>query len=382
MSPDRPTPAGRQAVALCALAVALLLTGCIGALNDTPDLPDGDEAVERLSSVDVYNETVTVESTADNETTEFRIERTARPATGEQYQVVYRDGNQTVTVSNGTTTWVYRPAVNEVTRFQTNGVRITNQTAQVRELVDSLDTGDGSGPSIFPIGPSLSPDSTAQGLYNATAFGPDSLRTEYRGVETVSGRETYVIRIASTESADQELQQTLYFDTETFVVMRQEYNATIAGERIEDQRRVQNITFDPAVDESLFEFDPPDNTTIRTSIEQYGSYAELERAADGHVPEPSVPTGFEFDIGSLTDDTVSLQYTRPPDGLSVSRSTAVEIDNGLERVDYRGRTYSVRERTETTTVQWRCNTSVYTVGGDLSRDTLLEVADSIECPTN
>lgn len=382
MSPDRLTPEGRQAVALCALAAVLLLAGCSGALEDSPDLPNGDEAVERLSSVAVYNETVTVDSTSGNETREFRIERTVRPATGERYQVVYRDGNKTVTVSNGTTTWVYQPAVNEATRIQTEGVTTSNQTAQVRELVDSLDTDDGTSPSIVPIGPLLTPDSTGKGLYNATGFGPDTLRTEYRGVETVSGRETYVIGIESTESTEQEIQQTVYFDTETFVVMRQEYNATVAGERIEDQRRVQSITFDPDVDESLFEFDPPDNTTIRTRIEQYGSYAALERAADGHVPEPSVPTGFEFDAGSLTDETVSLQYTNPPERLSVSRSTAVEIDDSLERVDYRGRTYSVRERTETTTVQWRCNNSVYTVGGALDRDGLLEIADSIECPTN
>jgi len=384
VSPDRATPTGRQAVALCVLAVALLLAGCSGVADDDPDLPDGDEAVARFSSVGVYNETVVVESTFGNETTERRIERTLRPGTGERYQVIRQDGNRTVSVSNGTTTWVYRPAANEVRRIQTGGVNVSAQLDGLRDLIDSLDTEDETETPVVPIGPSFGFDSTTRtGLYNATAFGSQPVRTEYRGVETVGGRETYVIGVESTGDAEREIQQTTYYDTETFVVMRQEYSVTVRGERIEGQRQVQNITFDPAIGESLFEFDPPDDATlVTTDVEQYESYTQLERAAEGHVPDPSVPAGFEFDTGSLTDDTVSLQYSDPPEGLFVSRSTAVEIDDSLEQVEYRGRTYTVREQTVTTTVQWRCNDSVYAVGGDLDRDAVLDVADSIDCPTD
>ncbi len=370
----------RQALALCVLAVVVLLAGCSGVLDDTPDLPDGDEAAERLSSVGVYNETVVVESTFGNETTESRIERTVRPTTGERYQVTRQNGNRTVTVSNGTTTWVYRPAAGEVSRIQTGGINASEQLERVRELVDSLDT-DGGAP-VAPIVPSLVPGSSTQtGRYNVTSSRFEPVRTEYQGVETVAGRETYVLRMESTETAENRIQQTTYYDTETFVVMRAEYNVTVGDTRVEGQRVVRNISFDPPVEEGIFEFDPPDNATITTTdVQQYESYAELEQAVDGHVPDPSVPSRFEFDVGSHTDDGLSLQYSNGPAGLFVSRSTAVEIDDSLEQVDDRERTYFVREQNRITTVQWRCGDSVYSVGGDPDRETLLDVADSVACP--
>jgi outer membrane lipoprotein-sorting protein len=378
--PDRLVPDRRQALTLCVLAVAVLLAGCNGVLDDTPDLPDGDEAAERLSSVGVYNETVVVESTFGNETTESRIERTVRPTTGERYQVTRQNGNRTVTVSNGTTTWVYRPAAGEVSRIQTGGINASGRLERIRELVDSLDT-DGGAP-VAPIVPSLVPGSSTQtGRYNVTSSRFEPVRTEYQGVETVAGRETYVIRMESTETAENMIQQTTYYDTETFVVMRAEYNVTVGDTRVEGQRLVRNISFDPAVEESIFEFDPPDNATITTTdVQQYESYTELEQAVDGHVPDPSVPSGFEFDVGSRTENGLSLQYSNGPAGLFVSRSTAVEIDDSLEQVDDRERTYFVREQNRITTVQWRCGDSVYSVGGDPDRETLLDVADSVTCP--
>ena len=380
MWPDRLVPDRRQALALCVLVVAVLLAGCNGVFDDTPDLPDGDEAAERLSSVGVYNETVIVESTFGNETTESRVERTVRPATGERYQVTHQDGNRTVTVSNGTTTWVYRPAAGEVSRIQTGGVNLSERRERIRKLVDSLDTDGGA--TISPIVPLLVPGSSTQtGRYNVTSSRFEPVRTEYRGVETVTGRDTHVVRMESTETAENKIQQTTYYDTETFVVMRTEYNLTVGDTRIEGQRLVQNITFDPTVEKSIFEFDPPDNATITTTdLQQYESYTELEQAADGHVPDPSVPSEFEFDVGSLTEDGLSLRYSDAPAGLFVSRSRAVEIDDTLEQVDDRRRTYFVREQNRVTTVQWRCGDSVYSVGGNPDRDTLLDVADSVGCP--
>ncbi len=93
-----------------------------------------------------------------------------------------------------------------------------------------------------------------------------------------------------------------------------------------------------------------------------------------------MPTRLEFETGTLTEQGVSLQYINPPESLFVSRSTAAEIDDSLEQVDYQGRTYSVREQTGTTTVLWSCNDSVYAVQGNLDREAILDVADSVECP--
>lgn len=388
MSPRKPAPGGRQIGALCVLAGVILLAGCSGIAEDTPDLPDGDEAAERFSSVGIYNATVVTKSTAGNRTTERTLERTVRPATGEQYQLVQEDSTRRVTVYNGTTRWVYRPAAGEVDREQ--GVVVPDRAEQLRELVGSLPTDDETKSPVVPISPLVAPDSPSKGgPSNRTAFTFDSVRIQYQGVETVSGRETYVIKAESTGTARKQTQQTTYYDTETFVIMRQDIVQTGRGKRIERQHRVTNITFDPGVNESIFEFDPPDNATIVTTddkqitqVQQYGTAAKLERAASGHVPDPSVPARFEFDRGSLKEQTVSIQYIDRPETLTVSRSTAGQIGDDLEQIDHRGRTYSVDERNEATKVKWRCGDSVYYVEGSLGRDTVLDIADSVECPAD
>ena len=377
---------GRRTGALCLLAVALLLAGCSGVAEDTPDLPDGDEAVERFSSVGIYNVTVSVESTVGNKTTERTIERTVQPATGKRYQVAQQEGSRIVTVYNGTTRWVYRPVAGEVNREQETDV--LDRVEELRELVGSLTTNDETVSPFVPIGPLVAPDSTSkQGLYNRTTLTFNSVRIQYQGVETVNGRETYVIRAESTDTAVKQVQQTTYYDTRTFVVMRQESVVTRDNKRVERQQQVTNITFDPTVDEGIFEFDLPDNATLATyddrrvsQVQQYRTTAELERAASGHVPDPSVPARFEFDTGSLTEQTVSLQYIDRPETLTITRSRSGEIGDDLEQVDHRGRTYAISEQDKTTRVRWRCGDSVYDVGGPLDRDTVLGVADSVECP--
>ena len=382
MFPDRFVPTGRYGAVVCGLAVALLLAGCVGLSDDTPDLPDGDEAVERFASVDVYNQTVVTQSTVDNETTEVRIERTVRPATGEQYQVTYRDGNRTVTVSNGTTRWIYRPAVNEVTRIQTEGTNQTQQVERLRDLVDSLET-DEAGAPVTPIVPVFPSDSPASGgSFNATGYS-EPIETEYRGVETVGTHDSYVVGLESAETSEREISQTLYYDTESFVLMRAEYSITTGDSQIEGQMRVRNISLNPPVDDSTFEFDPPDDATVVTpGIERFENESELRQAADTEVPEPSVPAGFEFERGTVVDQGVSLQYSDGPRSIFVvTRSTASVGGDESEQVDYRGRSYNLTREYGRILVDWRCGDTVYSVEGNVDRDTLLEVGDSIECPT-
>lgn len=382
MFPDRFVPTGRNGAVVCGLVVALLLAGCVGLSDDTPALPDSDEAVERFASVDVYNQTVVTRSTIDNETTEVRIERTVRPATGEQYQVTYRDGNRTVTVSNGTTRWIYRPAVNEVTRIQTESTNQTQQAERLRDLVDSLET-DGAGTPVAPIVPVFPSGSpTSGGSFNATGYS-EPIETEYRGVETVGTHDSYVVRLESAETSKREISQTLYYDTESFVLMRAEYSITTGDSQIEGQMRVRNISLNPPVDDSTFEFDPPDDATVVTpGIERFENKSKLRQAADTEVPEPSMPAGFEFERGTVVDQGVSLQYSDGPRSIFVvTRPTASVGGDESEQVDYRGRSYNLTREYGRVLVDWRCGDTVYSVEGNVDRDTLLEVGDSIECPT-
>lgn len=374
----------RQAVAIVALAVALLFTGCSGLFGDEPALPDGDEAVERLNSAGIYNVTMTVESTFGNESTETRIERTIRPSTGEQYQVTIRNGTRTTVVSNGTIRWVYRPGANEVQRIQTNGSQQQSPAEQIRKLVDNVSTDDETGISIVPISPLFGSGSTAgNGSYSETIVGSEPTMTQYRGVETVNGRETHVIRMESPPDAENERQQTIYYDSEYFVPMKAEYEITVRGEHVEGEMRVQSVEFSPSVDDSIFEFDPPENATvITTTIREYENYTALRRASDGHVPDPDVPSEFEFELGTLTDRGLTLQYTDGPATISLTRSTRGEVRADSERIDRQGRTYYYSDQFRTKAVQWRCDDTVYTLSAELERDRLLTVGGSVDCPTN
>lgn len=381
MFPGGP-PVRRQTAAAVALALVLLLAGCSGIAGEDPDPPDASEAVEGFSSVGVYNLTVTTESTVNNRTTEARIERTVRPATGERYVVTERNGTLTLTVSNGTTNWRYRPSANQVRRIPAEDQQISHFTDQLRELMNSLDSESESDP-LVPLPPLFAPGSgTDSGSDNETTLGPEPMETAYQGIETISGRDAHVITMETTEAADTEMQQTLYYDAEYFVLLQSEYNITVEGDRVTGQTRVQSVDFSPSVDESLFEFEPPENVTVlNTEVDRYDTYVGLSLGSDSHVPDPDLPPEFEFDSGTVRGENLTMEYTSGVETVFVTRLTAAtDLPGEPETIDYRGRTYRYSDEFRGRLIRWECSDSAYTVSGDLERETILDVGASIECP--
>lgn len=375
-----PSTRRRLSVAV-ALAVLVLSAGCSGLFDDEPELPDADEAVEQFSSVGTYNATVVTEQTIDNESIEATIEQTVRPGTGERYQVVVQNGNRTTTVVNNTTTWVYRPARDEATRIEGETDQQSEQKKRIHKLVDSLETDDPDSP-IAPIAPLFGTGSTAgEDSVTAVNFSAEPMRTSYQGVETVSGRDTYVLQLESTEEADGEISQTVYYDVEYFVPLKAEYEMTFDNREVEGVTRTAQIEFDPAVDESVFEFDPPENVTVRTTrLDRFESYDELARASDGHVPDPAVPDSFEFDSGVRTERGITLRYSEGVTTIAVSRSSRTDREVDGERIESQGRTYTFTDRYRTNALYWQCSGNSYTVSAELDRDALLDIGASVECP--
>jgi outer membrane lipoprotein-sorting protein len=378
----------RRALVLCGLACLLVLAGCTGPANSDPDVPTGEEAVEGFSSVGVYNATVISESQIGNETTETRVQRTVRPATGERYQVATVDGNRTITVSNGTTTWIYDPTANTVTVTTIEGGQQANQTSQVRQLFDSIEVEESDGLdgvpiiTLFPVSPGSDGGSATE-----TGLWTDPVKVSYEGVETVSGRDAHVVRMQSVDGAETEMEQTLYFDTEYFVVLQGEWEMELemgnGTEHVEGRLTLQDVNFNPDVDDDIFQFEPPENATISElgdEIQQFERYNELVDAADGPVPAPRTPDDYVFERGSITERAVSLVYTNDSGTLFVTRRTTGGIATGSEPISRDGRTYYYSDRYGSKTVQWRCDGAIYSVGGQFSRDTLFEVAGSVQCP--
>ena len=382
MSLDRSSPVRRQTAAVFALTVALLLTGC-SAISDDPEPPEPDEAVEGFSSVGVYNITVITESTVDNRTTELRVERTVRPATGERYQVTHRDGDRIILVSNGTTRWQYRPAANRVQRLPDSGFQESEHTEQLRELFDSLGSDGDSNDPFVPLSPLFAPNAgNDSGSDNNTGFGPEPMETQYQGIETVGGRDAHVITVETTAAAEVEIQQTVYYDTEFFVRLQSEYNMTVEGDRVTGETRAQRVDFSPSVDESIFEFEPPaDATVVDTDIEQYDTYVGLSLGTDSHVPDPDLPAEFEFETATVRDGNLTMSYSSGLKTVFITRLlAATELPDESETIDYRGRTYQYNDELRGALIRWECGDNVYTVSGDLKRDTILDVGASIACP--
>jgi outer membrane lipoprotein-sorting protein len=381
----RVSPSTRQQLSVVvALAVLVLSAGCSGVFDDEPELPDADEAVEQFSSVGVYNATLVTEQTIDNETTEATIEQTVQPATGKRYQVVVQNGTRTTTIVDNTTTWVYRPARNEATRIDGDTQQVSGQKENLRKLIDSLETDDDSGAPLVPIAPLFGTGSTTEdNPVTDMNFTGQPVRTRYQGVETVAGRDTHVIRMESAEDADDEMSQTLYYDVEYFVPLKAEYEMTAGGREIRGQRRIEQIDFSPAVDESVFEFDPPENVTVSTTrLDRFESYGELRRASDGHVPDPVVPESFEFDSGVRTEQGITLRYSEGATTIAVSRSSETDREVDGEPIESQGRTYTFTDRYRTNVLYWQCSENSYSVSGELDREALLDIAASIDCPAS
>jgi hypothetical protein len=144
----------------------------------------------------------------------------------------------------------------------------------------------------------------------------------------------------------------------------------------------QRIDFSPAVDDSVFEFDPPENATVRTTrLDRFQSYDGLERAADVQVPAPEVPTAFEFDAGTLTERGLTLQCSDGVSTIAVSRSSRDTQGVDGEQIEYQGRTYRYSDQSRSDVLYWQCGENRYSIAGELERDALLAVGGSIECPT-
>lgn len=379
----------RQVVLVCALAVVLVLAGCSGLSSDDPELPDGEEAAERFESVDTYNITWEQRTTFDNETTELTMKQTIRPSTGERYIETHNDGTRNITVSNGTTTWTYSPDQNEVTITQRDGGVVANQSDQIRQLVDAVET-DETELQRTPILPLFTAGARSSGSSSVqTDLWTDPIQVSYEGVETVAGREAHVISMESTDDADREMKQTQYLDAEHFVVLKTSMELDGEVSDVEIEIEVENVEFNPGLDDDIFEFEIPENATvdrIGENIDQYESYDQVQRETAGHVPDPTVPGDFEFEIATVTNETVGLTYSNGTANLMVLRRESGEMSDAAREIQQNGRTYYFTEEFGTA-IQWQCGEQLYSVqsfgpGDNIDREILLDVAASVECPAD
>jgi outer membrane lipoprotein-sorting protein len=308
-----------------------------------------------------------------------------------------------VTVSNGSVTWLYDEDERSVTRVEIagSGTGSVNQGERIERLfnrltispsaVDERETAPPDpGVSPLPVVPGSGGHAGAPSTVGEASFG-----VRYTGIDTVDGRDVYVLSLRSPDENASEpftnYSQTMYLDTEWFVPLRTETAWTRAGNRVETTTVYRNVTFNPGFEASRFEFDPPEDATVDVidgpTTDRYDSLASLRENASMTPPDPDLPESFTFRHGTVTSgnvSSVSLRYTNTTAQLVVSKNTITvdPTDNGTdgERVTVDGRDATYQRIGNSAFVTWDCGEFRYSVTGTgVSRDLLLRVAASVGC---
>lgn len=412
-------PSGSQPLRSAVLALLLVaavgvaavaVTDESGPAGDTTNesFPSGENISERYNSLDGVVGAVRTTTTRGDETnTTVRLVKT-RPGTAMRYvrQINGTGQGPDVVVSNGSATWRYDRNENTVTRLNSPYTTAVDRGASIERLFARLDRTQTTPverdvstatPGVAPVPQVPQGRGVVPVGRNATH---EQFGVSYEGYDTVAGRETYVLRVATGKNASERagnFTQTLWIDTEHYFLLGRRIEGTIDGERFVASMRYLNVTFDPGLSDDAFRFAPPPGATVQSvttpSMRTYDSVAALQADAELVVPRPAVPRYFAFSVGRRAvlerSRLVSIRYVNDTSTITVTTfnrtlgSLYDDTDNRTAGVtvqvgDHEGiyRTFGLSK-----SISWSCAGHGYAVSGSgITRELLLRVAVSIECP--
>lgn len=396
------TPLQRAAVAVAVVCLATAgIYVAFGGDAGTADEPIGENAAERYESIEGVSANVTIVMETPNGTDRMRLHVKQRPGTRYIYQRVYDDsGGYRETYANGSVMWQYDPQAGEATRLTLDegSFEGENMSEQLGELFAQIDAGgddgdDGPKRGVSPLPEPPGPVTSDPSVGNVAPPNATEYDVSYLGTETVDGRETYVVEINGTlrgrgEMLLSNVTQTLWVDSERYFPLKYHQTWDRPDGSYAVTQTYSNVTFDPGLNDSTFEFDPPENVTVneRTypDVESYDSRAALVEAADVEVPDPDLPDGFSLQGARRidgADESVSLTYGNGSAEVVVTVRNATYDGNGTgEEVDVNGRSGTYSEAGSMRVLTWTCDGRTVSVSGDgLARSSLVRVAESIGC---
>jgi outer membrane lipoprotein-sorting protein len=376
---------------LFVLVVVVSLAGCsllFGGGDDSTSLPTGDQAAEQYLSMDGYEATVHYEySDQSNRRAQLQIDVDGGNSRIEWLGPDRLAGN--VQTYNGSTTIRYNATTNEYVSISTSNLdNFEDGAERIEEAVDAAREDGTATVDQPPSGGAPLPVVPEGGTADAAAS--DRYEVTYDGTEQVAGREAHVISYAPVENVtDGVLEQTVWVDTEYFITLKSHSVSRYDGDRSTFTFRLSNVSIAPGLSERDFSFDPPANATLNASdsydVTGYDTRAQLVTVADIGVPDPAVPERFTLSrathIVGQNFTAVQLQYQTSGSRLLVTKTseqTYTDLTEG-ERVTIGDETGRYRTSQTRATVAWRCGGYVYTVTGGVQKETLLDVARSIEC---
>lgn len=398
------------------VAVGCLLVAAVAAVTVFATLPAGTQASqaprhighnasERFESLDGLSATITMTVHRNGHTNRTVRRVKLRPGTGMRWSRATSASvrGPELTVSNGTTMWLYDSDENNVTKIDTSGLSTASSTAQanhIERLFNLLNvtrpaetkTNDTPTPGVEPL-PVVPAGGGAQTSVTPVAPDTDRFGVSYNGTTTVSGRKTYVLHIAPREtngsSAFEDYAQTIYVDAEYFFPLKYHTQMTLDGDHMNMTVVYRNVTFNPGLDNSTFQFDPPENATVSETdlpaMESYESVTKLRSNVSLSVPDPDLPASFELTRATHTVGhgvkLVSLQYTNATAQIRISKSNLSVNESDDEPTvmvgDHEG---SYQTIGTSRIVSWRCGDYRYSVAGStVSKELLIRVGESIQC---
>jgi outer membrane lipoprotein-sorting protein len=387
------------------VVVSLAITGAVAistVLDDgtaADSDPFAENASERLAAIDSVSATRTTVIERGNETRRTVERVRLDPDTGGVWrQRVTGPGDIDRRISNGTTLWLYDRDEETVTRLdQQDGPglyarfldRIPALVATLNRASNATTTPTGSPPSGAPLpvvpagetGQSVPTPTAARGSYTVTATG----------TATVDGRSVLKLTLERTGSEPvAAYRQTLWLDEQWYFPVRTRTAWTQGGQRTIITTTYSNLTINPGLDPSLFQFDPPEDVTVETPTtpdqQQFDSLSSLRRASNMTIPEPTLPESYVLEKATRTTGrigSIGLRYVNATSVVTVTKlDTVIPPTSEGEPVIVDGQIATYRVIGAEHSLVWDCGGGLYKVRGrGLPRSTLVEIADSVGCPS-
>jgi outer membrane lipoprotein-sorting protein len=388
----RSTPRLPIVAVIGVVLLASLAMGIWVASEPSDAVPAFDDVEEQRASVDGIVGVRTTTYERGNATSES-VERVwLRPGTG-QYRIEdirdERSGPE-LKVSNGSILWLYDDNEHTAIRIDLANAPPSGSGDRINRLLSVVADADGS-PTTGSVDPlPVVPVASDRGGEAGGVAGQISI--EYDGTATVAGRDTHVLELQSTANASgvvSNFSQTVWLDQEWYAPLKRTTEYRRDGTPVAITVTYENVTFNPGLSTERFQFDPPDNATVKTdetpTQEWFVDIGQLQAATNYSVPQLSLPDSFELQEATRTIGrvrSIGLQYANETATVAVSKSNLTWYRPRSEgrNVTIGPTNATLRNLGTELRLSWTCENARYSVSGTgLPADRLIEIARSIEC---
>lgn len=217
----------------------------------------------------------------------------------------------------------------------------------------------------------------------------DNVSVSNAGTDTVDGRDVRVVELRSTDEKSLLQNATYYIDQEWYLPLKSTVAVEVGNQTTVATTTYTNVTVNGQVEAEAFEFDAPSTATVvdglNGSFQQFDSRASLEEGVDQPVPEPAIPSGYEFESAEVnpvaSGQSVTVVYAGSSDSITVTKRSGAEVtlsDDGehVEIGDADGRRVSVGPNEA---IVWTCAGNSYSVVGSAEGPPIESIAESVGC---